>query len=469
MMQFLTIVVAFGVLISLLYVLARPHWAFVLVMILFPLKQLLQVYIPTIASKPGLVNIAIGVVALLAMLLRLFRGERIAVSMNNPVTVFIFGLYVLWFVGIFWSPSREFYLAALKIDAAYITLLLILLPLLVMDLVEFRRMLYGMMFVGATIAILVMANPRSTYQSGRLVLDLGMVGSVKDAGNPLAVASLGAVTALIAVFIRPARNSFLMTAFRVGAFVAGFGVAIGSGSRGQVLAASIVGIIFFPVSRRLANPKQFFVVAASFLMLVGGLFVVFKLFIGEQNVQRWDPFQMLKDTTGRLEMAFLLFEHYVASPAHWMFGLGTGFYSSISREAMDRDYVHNIAAEVLCEHGIVGAALFTLAGIFLVRYSLRLWAIHRDDPPNRAASALISAICVFSLLEALKQGSMTHPAPFYWWLVFAKLATAEFRKHDTILAEEAEYASDEEWGDGSEFADDPDYGTPEAEPNLAVK
>ena len=45
----------------------------------------------------------------------------------------------------------------------------------------------------------------------------------------------------------------------------------------------------------------------------------------------------------------------------------------------------------------------------------------------RSTVAILCGFCVFTLLEALKQGSMHYPAPFYWWIVMAKLAHFELK------------------------------------------
>src|ERR1043165_8152056 len=246
MTQFLGAFVGVAAVVAAVYVLIRPHWAFVLVIALFPIKQLLQVYVPAVGNNPIIVNLAIGSLVLAACATRFMRHERMASGYRNTVTYFILSLYLLWIVGIFYSPSRDLFLGFFSQDIIYIVLLLIVLPMLVLDIYEFRKMLFGLMVVGATISFLVMANPNSAYHSGRLVLDLGMRGSAKDMGSPLATASLGAIVALIAAMIRPTRATYLMTAVRAAAFICGMGIAIGSGSRGQVLPVSPVGIGFFP-------------------------------------------------------------------------------------------------------------------------------------------------------------------------------------------------------------------------------
>ena len=443
-MQLAAVVIAASAAVAALYTLARPHWAFVLLMVMFPLKQLLQVYVPLVGNHPTIVNYAIGSMVLIAVAVRYMRREQVASAYFNPVTVMVLALYAMWIVGIFYSPSRELYLERFWTDLTYQVLLIVFMPLLVLDIFEFRRALYGLMIVGAILCLLVMFNPRSSYWAGRLYLDLGMLSTGRDKGSVLATASMGAMVALVAALIRPVRASLPVNVLRVGAFLIGMGMAIGSGSRGQVLAAGVTGIIFYPVSRRLANPKQFVLLVIGFLSLVAGLYVSFKLFIGYQNEERWNPFQMLADTTMRLDMAFHLFNHYVSSPAHWLFGLGTGYYASISLDSSaGRDYVHNIAAEVLCEHGLVGGFLFVLMMILLGKYMFRLWNMYRGDPSMRSVVALLAALGFFSLLESLKQGSMQYPAPFYWWVIMAKLAQHE-QKVLVGRGELAEHESDDE-------------------------
>jgi hypothetical protein len=46
----------------------------------------------------------------------------------------------------------------------------------------------------------------------------------------------------------------------------------------------------------------------------------------------------------------------------------------------------------------------------------------------RSAAAVLSATCCYALLLALKQGSISSGAPFYWWLVLAKISYYEQRQ-----------------------------------------
>jgi hypothetical protein len=310
-----------------------------------------------------------------------------------------------------------------------VLLLMAVAPLLVISLDEFRRIFIGFMTVGSIIAMLILLNPNTSYYAGRLVIDLGMM-DVRDhsMGNPLATATMGATVALIAALIVPARRSALTTFLRASAFALGLGLAIGSGSRGQVLAMGVAGLMFFPLARRLNNPRNFILTSIGLLVVAGGAFVTFQLFIGDQNRQRWDIGQMFEDITLRFDMCWTYLDAYMASPGHWLFGLGTNAWMGIGEPQYGVDYVHNIAVEILCEQGLVGAAIFALTTVLVIRMGFRLWSVHQDDPSLRSVSAILLAICAFELFNALKQGSITSCAPFAWWLMLAKVSTREQRE-----------------------------------------
>jgi hypothetical protein len=451
MTQVLMVVVALLAALGLLYALWRPHWVFILVIMMFPLEQLLQAYIPFLAAHRTFVNIAIGLMTIFGIVTRLGRRDHIGQTYLNPVMLLVLALYVTWLVGATFSPAGAQAYEVVSFSLPYLCLLVVLLPLLIVDLPEFRRMTTGYMVLGTAIAILIIANPMSSYHSGRLSLDLGMVGGhIRERGNPLALGELGGSMALIAALIRPMSATTLFTLVRIAAFVAGFGLAIGSGSRGQVLAAGIAGVLFYPMSRRLANPKQFVINSIGFGVLVLGLFAVFKLFVGYENRERWEVWGMLRDTMLRMDMVWELFAAFLASPGNWPLGLGTAAYSVIggSRHA---DYVHNVAAEILCEHGLVGFTLFLLIVGLTFKCGFRVWSIYREDPVMRATAAVLAAMCFYALLLALKQGSISSGAPFYWWLVLAKISYFEQRRAATSV----------QWIDDSVVAPEHDLIDPE--------
>jgi O-antigen ligase len=259
-------------------------------------------------------------------------------------------------------------------------------------------------------------------------------------GNVLALAELGGTVALIAAMIVPWRQRSLFTVIRIAAFVIGLGLAIGSGSRGQVLATVVAGILFYPLARRINNLRSFFLTAFGLMTLAVVVYVTFLLFIGYQNRTRWDIGFMLRDIGGRFDMCWAFMQAWYASPAHWLFGLGTNAWITVSGDSgIHGNYVHNIAIEVLCEHGLVGGAIFAATTVLVCIGGLKMWRMHRDNPPLRSAAAILLAISAFSLFNSLKAGNITSMMPFYFWLVLAKIA-----KREEIMAAEqdADFAGD---------------------------
>ena len=447
MMQLLELGVALAVVLGTCYVLWRPHWMFVLLVAMFPLEQLLQGYVSVFAVHSTWFNYLMGFMAVVAVGLRLLRRDRTTADYWNPLTVLVLALYLLWTVGLLYTMAPVAALDNFEQGLPYLGLLLLLFPLLILDIFEFRRMLTGLMLLGSVVAVLIMANPRSSFYSGRLHIDLGMVSGIDRYGSPLALGELGGLVALIAALIRaPSRNQ-LFTFLRIGAFICGFGLAIGSGSRGQVLAAGICGVLFYPVARQVKNPKQFFINVIGFAILVAGIYFTFRLFIGSQNRERWDVFRMFQDISGRFHMVQELLSAYLARPGSWVFGLGPSAFTAISSDQYV-SYVHNIAAEVLCEHGLVGFGLLIAMVVLMFRYGTRLWKMYGDDPSMRSVVALLLAICAYALFLALKQGSISYPAPFFWWVVLGKLYFHEKRVMEEAGAiepvSETESASDDE-------------------------
>jgi hypothetical protein len=449
------VLVVCGAIAGTLYALWRPHWVFVLIVVMFPLKQLLQVSVPLVNSRPLIFNFTVGLLALFAVMTRFGRRVPLGAGYNNGATTFTICLYLLWWIGLLWTPAKHIVFDQIYTHLSYQFLLLIVLPLLVLDLKEFRRMTTGLMVIGTIIAILIMVNPRSSFYGGRLRLDLGMLG-YRTAGSPLSLAEMGGFMAIIAVLIVPTAKSGLYTFLRVAAFVSGLGLAIGSGSRGQVLAAGVVGVLFFPMARKLSNPRQFFASAIAFALVVGGLFLVFNLFVASHNRERWDLTQMLQDTLLRFDMVGELAGAYMASPAHWLLGLGTGAYAVISKDIYTT-YCHNVIADAAFEHGIVGFTFFALATYFTFKYGRRMWQLHRDDPEMRSAATLLLAGAAYNLLMSVKQGSLAYPQPLFWFVVMTKIACYELKtaeEHKTELAEM----------DLPEFSDEPDDGGYQSHP-----
>ena len=425
-MRFLEIAVMLGAVGGLGYVLWRSYWVFAIVILMWPLEQLLQTYVPYLAYNEWVTNYLIAILGMVAVASRFMRGDPIFVGYVNRVWLLTIALYVLWLFGHLWSPAADIMVPALGYNLRYQVFLLIILPLLITDLRDFTRMATGIMVLGTAISLLILVNPNTSYWGGRLILDFGMKGNLGERGNPLAIAEMGGLIALIAALIQFPQARAKTTILRVAAFVLGLGVAIGSGSRGQVLAAGIAGVLFYPLARRLANPRQFFAVLIGFGFLVIGVYVVFRVFVNVENEERWAITHLFRDTLLRLHYVDLLLTWYLDEPAKWLLGLGTGAFAVVSEER-GTYYVHNVAAEIMCENGLIAFGIFLVMCVFVVKDGLVMWRDNREDDQYRSSAALLMAISLYALLLALKQGTISYPAPFFWWIIMCKVAYAERR------------------------------------------
>jgi hypothetical protein len=443
MMIILTTFAVIATIIGLIAVLFRPHWAFVVVIAFFALEQLARTFFPVFSVHGAFLNYAMVALAMLAVFLRITRREPIFSGLNNPVTYLVFAQYGLWLLGMLYSPVPESAAYSL-LSWPYIVLYLCILPLLIIDLEEFHKSLMGLMVVGIICALMIFLNPRASYYGGRLVLETGTTAVRKDIyGNPLAVAELAGIVALIAALLVPHTKRGMFGVMRVVGFILCLGLAVGSGSRGQVLAAVVAGVLFFPVARRLANVRGFILTSLGLMVLVVAIYATFSIFIGEQNRGRWSMDLLSSHFEGRYEMALRFVDAWSSSPSSWFFGMGTNAWSSISGVSGQGDYVHNIAVELLCEQGLVGASIFVLTIVLTIVGGKRMWSMYKDNPAMRSAVALFFALSAYSLFNALKQGSITSVDPFYWWLLLSKVA-----RHEQLALrsqEAVEYADSQEF------------------------
>lgn len=428
----LSLIVALILVAGIVYCLWRPQTAIVAIIVQFPLEQLVQSYFPIAQRTPWLINAVIAGLAFVALLSRISQGKSVFVGIKNPVTWGVFALYGLAWIGLLWSPGQANGYAMLSSALPYFVLTLIIAPMLVGDLDEYRVILVPLMVTGSLVALLIFVNPNMSYYAGRMTLELGNYGP-DQRGNPLALADVGAMIAMVAVLYRAPTRTPLVMAVRIAAFILGIRLAIVSGSRGQVLAAIACGLAFYPVARRVANLKQFVGVTIGLGILVMGFYFGFRNFIGHENETRWGSEGMKSGVEDRALRIMRLLEEYAGNPLAWPFGLGTNAHSGV---VAGENYVHNFAVEVLCEEGLLGFAVAATTLWMTFAAGRRLWQDHHGDRGGQATVAILGAQAAFFLLLSMKQGTFLGSYDiFMYWLFVGKLAKADegrIREHDFV-------------------------------------
>lgn len=426
---------------SIVYCFFRPSFAIVLVFALYPAKQLIQSYLAVFSQNSAYYNYLIFLAVLAAVLGNISRNPNTWRGYGNRVFILTLILYFYALVGTLWSPGATNAWGLISKGYPYWIMQVLLLPLAVASLDEFRKSLVPTLVVGVTCAVLFFTNPSAQWWAGRLTLDVMQLGNIEiDRGNPLAMGTMGGMLMITAALMKPTRAGTLILLLRIGAIFAGLGMAIASGSRGQTVLAVLAGVMMFPLARRVKNVQQFFVTC-----MLGGLFAVmafaaFKLFLGQNTNQttRWslDTWQDIVD--GRAMTAWKMAEVYISSPGNWLMGLGTNAFSEIAG-ATDVPYAHNLPLEMLCELGIIGLVIFTLISYMVLKDSKDLFSAFSADDQARATVAVLFGQALYLTFLSFKQGTFVSiPEPWYLWMFIAKLAAADrfmavYQLHETPL------------------------------------
>lgn len=445
MSQGIGVFIVFGLLLLSIWSIVRPAWAFALVNLMFPLKQVLQGYFPGLVAYGPYLSAAIAMIAAMAVFYKSTQKRLTISTYFNPVTWCALVIYFMITFGLTFTPARESALNMYTDAIPYIVVFLFIYPFLLSDLNELRQGIFVTVMLGCVMIVAFFFNPSAQWAGGRLIINLGQEYGVSEfTSNPLALADTGGTMMIAAMLMNFKDKGRLGILFTVAGLVLGLGLAIVSGSRGQIIFAVVVSILMYPVARQIRDTKQFFFVALGALFMLGVVGLTFSLFLEGEAARRWSFSLVEEGTSDRGERVVQALGFYFANPAGWMIGNGTNSFAYFVGHSFD--YPHNIVAEMLLDYGVVGLALFLTALWCTVKYSRAMIKIWGADPVDRGTVAAWVGICLFALVVSFKQGSVVgQPTPFYYWIVLAKVYFDELR-----AARNREYAAQFEaetsWG-----------------------
>lgn len=397
------ILVAVGVLV--IGAVSRPTWALALLVVQYPLEQLLQSYIVFFVQRNEIFNLLIGALAIISLSLKVLRQPGALQASLNTASMLCLLYYTLAAVSVLWSPTQQTAVDILRPGLSYLFIFVVLAPLLVNSLEEVREFLVVTLVLSAIIALLVLTNPNGDFVRGRFALRLGGIG-LKES-NPLAMSDLGAFLLLAAATLNLTRRSTMLLLFRIGGGIVGTGLLIAASSRGQVLAAGLVAAVFYPVSVQVRNLGQFFLRLALLGALAGMLVLGASLFSkqAQGTEKRWDTAELSAASEVRLENMRVLLVEWGRRPAAWPLGLGTGGFAAFEQTSHE-PYVHNMIVESLGEFGLLGFGIFMGILATTWRSALSLLRMCWNDPDTRAIAATLVALNAFQFLISNKQGSV---------------------------------------------------------------
>lgn len=409
--------------------LVSPRYALLLVLVMFPLKQLMQASFGYFQAASWQINVAIALSAGAAIATSMVRGRPVLRGYWQPVTACIALFYVEVLLGLLYTPavSRPAAIFFLTELWPYAILLFIVMPLLLVRLDDFRTIMPAVMLFGTVIIALVLVHPEGKLISGRFVLVVGPPSRGQlTTGNPLATAELGGMLLMAGVLYRATRGQGLITLLRIAAVAAGLAMAVRSGSRGQFLLATGCAALFIPISYKVRNIGGFIAGTVGVgVVLVLALAAKEFLATGEAG-RRWDPSVLMEGLFARIEAGNAIFSAFISSPLNYLTGMGTSAYNAFSGDARYYSYPHNVAIEAVTEYGLIGVTILGGAVFATFTSARRLIRACGDDAPLRGAAAILCAITLYSMLLGLKQGSLISlPTFFGWMIMLAKVSRAE--------------------------------------------
>ncbi|MDX2132161.1 MAG: O-antigen ligase family protein [Planctomycetota bacterium] len=420
----------------------RPAFAFALVLILYPLKQLQMTYLPIFAQHSSWFNMIIFAGVCIAVLSSVTRGRGVFIGYWNRYAVLLLFMYMFGLFAILYSPSQDTAIARAIDGAPYWVMQILLLPLVFSDVRDVQRFFMPFLIAGCVVIGLFLTNPQAKFYAGRLTLEIGYFQGVADyRGSPLATAQMGGQLAIVAALMLPSRATRLVNLARLGGVFLGLGIAVAAGSRGQLILALLVMALFWPLARPVRNVKQFFVSLIG-LGAVGGVALIALRFFIAQNVEqsrRWDLQAQFDTLADRAFEAWILIDALLQQPAKWLFGLGTNAYSYVSGHP--HSYAHNLFIEMLGEYGLLGITVTIVLLVWMYKAGREFWTSHREDPSERSAAAVMLALGAYLVLLSLKQGTFVG-APDTWYTM-AIVCRLVYRER-VFAAWNAQFASPED-------------------------
>lgn len=405
----------------------RPPIAITLLIVLYTLKQNLQTYFSFFLLHSSAFNVLVAVGVGLGLVGSMQRDRFAFVGYKSGYAGLLGLLYLYCVSAMLWTPDASLPYATdlFIVGIPYWTLQVLMLPALFSSMDRFRSAFGPTLIFASVVAVLFLTNPAGNYYQGRYVLELGNLTG-KDFGNPLASAQMGGQMAFIAALMIPRGSKMFWLLVRAAAIILGLALAVRAGSRGQLVFSVFLMVALFPMARKVRNLSQFFLTAGglAFVALLG-YFTISILISGSETEQsRWSTNLATKHFDERFATAQLLIDWWVSEPSRWLFGLGANAFSSLP--GYGGSYVHNALVEMVCEYGLFGLGLFSALAFVTGRHALELFRRHRDDPPQRAATAVLIAIGLYSFFLALKQGQfLGTPEPYCFWLLIAKINLSE--------------------------------------------
>jgi hypothetical protein len=382
-----------------------PAVALAGVLCMFGLEQWGQATTPFFAQHHTATNYLIGGILVLGLLV---QGAKKGFSLlaGYPLVGWLtLALFLYAFASAQWASRSDISLDLWASRWPYLITIITLSPLLITQSRDLRIANIGLLAVGGLLTILLLFFVQWEYR--RIVMGHGL-------GNPLAVSSMAGIVVLIAVLADPWPESRLWVPLKWALIGLCLVLIVRSGSRGQLLGTILISIACWPISRRLADVKQFVILGLVVVFLGGAVSWAIQEYSSEQMYgargSRWNEQAAQEDLSGRLNNAILLVRLAYASPETILIGLGN---SASYDPRILGIYPHFVPLEVLAEEGLIGFGLYLAILFYSIRSCFRCFRRIVDEPRERLLLGGLVGLYMFTLLLSFKQGSLLGNLEFF--------------------------------------------------------
>jgi hypothetical protein len=404
-----------GVLATIFFLLAftlgciRPSVALALLILMFPIEQLLQ------AANPFLLSSRFGLIAVNALtaIVAIFALIRVWLSGAQPLRAVFSAAFVAaclllaWSAAsLAWTPSWELASSTVPQALPYMLLTFGFGTFLLTDLDAADRMLKAILVLGTALCCFIIVNPEFQARWGRLGLDLG--GGIRS--SPLALGEAGGMTVILSMLLRHQQgwSTVAWSLLRLVGVLAGLYLGIQSGSRGQILFAVAVGAGFYTFAAPLRDIRRTVLTVLGLGFLIVSAMILMNTLLYGFDAQRFSPEELLygrSSTMGRVQNVMVLASAWADRPLAWIFGLGFLAFNALYSGQID-PYSHVVIADVIFEEGLVGVLLGLATLVYAGRDHAYLVKSYAADRSLRVTAIALLALATYSFLLANKQGHL---------------------------------------------------------------
>lgn len=441
MTSILGIILLIFVIVTFALAIVRPHVCFALVIAFPVLEQAIQSYFAFFDNNRSAFNFMVVGIALLAVMVRFFRDPLASRNVIHPILTLILLVQFMGYASLLWTPDLGNGLDLTYGQYPYTLLYVVIAPLLLTSIDDFRRVSVPMLVIGTVSLLLIVLGPAVQFYGARMVVNLGG----KRMLNTLIVGQVGGTVMVFAALSNFRGFGKWALPIQLGAGVFGLGMGILSGTRGQVMVSALLSFLFFPLSRKAKGASGFFGLTAGIAIILGLIYMAVSFFLVEKTLDRWSMDSLSGGFAGRWNIIQEALGPWLVSPFSWVFGRGAGSFLTTNSVHV---YPHNYPVEVLTELGLIGAFLYVLMLVYVVRACFGLHRIVQSDLQMRSAAAVLMALVTMVMVLSLKQGTIHGPGLFYVWpVVLGRIFAFE-------SSEEAQVYRDDEL---DEFDDEEEY------------